>query len=419
MKDILHLRAPGNWINDPNGFIYYKGKYHLFYQHFPYAPVWGTMHWGHAISDDLIHWNHLGVAIFPTKEYDANGIFSGSAIEKDGEMYLYYTAVKYNGLKSENIHHSATGLDEQSQAMIVSPDGYTFDNFGAKKHIIPIIENPEIGSSHDCRDPKVWKKGDIYYMALASTYNKEEGALLIYRSSNAVDFEYYTRLQDKRFGYMLECPDLFEVDGKWVLVSSPMGNYAGSEYPDCQATMQVMDCDLGEARIDFGDSECKLFDYGMDLYAPQSNVDECGRRTVIGWARMSEPKAFEDGKEWSGIMSLPRVVSYKNGQIYTDVHPAIREYFDIGKGNRESGYVRRIVSLKEGEVLDLNDFLISLKDGCVCTDRTAYLPKNSVLHAKCKTPYVGEECELEIYDGPDMIEVYVNGGLYVISNVKY
>ena len=66
IKDTLHVKAPGNWINDPNGFIYYKGNYHLFYQYFPYAPEWGTMHWGHAVSEDLLHWRHLGVALYPT-----------------------------------------------------------------------------------------------------------------------------------------------------------------------------------------------------------------------------------------------------------------------------------------------------------------------------------------------------------------
>lgn len=65
IKQIGHLKAPGNWMNDPNGFIYYKGKYHLFYQYFPYGTVWGTMHWGHAISDDLVNWEHQGIALFP------------------------------------------------------------------------------------------------------------------------------------------------------------------------------------------------------------------------------------------------------------------------------------------------------------------------------------------------------------------
>ena len=86
-RDRLHLRAPGNWMNDPNGFIYFQGKYHLFYQYFPYAPVWGTMHWGHAVSEDLVHWEHLGTALFPTKAYDQNGVFSGSGLEKDGASF--------------------------------------------------------------------------------------------------------------------------------------------------------------------------------------------------------------------------------------------------------------------------------------------------------------------------------------------
>ena len=94
-KDTLHLKAPGNWINDPNGFIYYRGEYHLFYQHFPYAPRWGTMHWGHAVSRDLVHWEHLGVALYPTKSYDQNGVFSGSALELAGMLCLYYSAARY------------------------------------------------------------------------------------------------------------------------------------------------------------------------------------------------------------------------------------------------------------------------------------------------------------------------------------
>ena len=100
----IHLKAPGNWINDPNGFIYYKGMYHLFYQYFPYAPQWGTMHWGHAVSKDLTNWEHCGIALFPTKYEDQNGCFSGSAVEKNGKLYLYYTGVHYDKINPENIH---------------------------------------------------------------------------------------------------------------------------------------------------------------------------------------------------------------------------------------------------------------------------------------------------------------------------
>ena len=92
-KDKIHLRAPKGWINDPNGFIYYKGFNHLFYQCSPYGPRWGRMHWGHAVSKDLVSWKDLGIALFPSKTDDRSGCFSGSAIEADNKHVLVYTGV--------------------------------------------------------------------------------------------------------------------------------------------------------------------------------------------------------------------------------------------------------------------------------------------------------------------------------------
>ena len=91
----IHFKAPGCWINDPNGFIWYKGEYHLFYQCFPYSAQWGRMHWGHAVSRDLVHWEEKGIALFPSKTDDRSGCFSGSAVEYDNKMYIFYTGVNY------------------------------------------------------------------------------------------------------------------------------------------------------------------------------------------------------------------------------------------------------------------------------------------------------------------------------------
>ena len=96
-RQTLHLKAPDNWINDPNGFIYYKGYYHLFYQYFPYEPRWGTMHWGHAVSRDLVTWEHKGLALYPTTRADQNGCFSGSAIEEDGSCI---SSIRESAMKS-------------------------------------------------------------------------------------------------------------------------------------------------------------------------------------------------------------------------------------------------------------------------------------------------------------------------------
>ena len=103
MMQNIHFKAPNCWINDPNGFIWYKGQYHLFYQCFPYAPQWGRMHWGHAVSKDLVNWEEKGIALYPTKTDDRSGCFSGSAVEQDGTLYLFYTGVNYLEENPEDI----------------------------------------------------------------------------------------------------------------------------------------------------------------------------------------------------------------------------------------------------------------------------------------------------------------------------
>ena len=147
MKNRLHVKAPGNWVNDPNGMIYYKGQYHLFYQHFPYAPRWGTMHWGHAVSPDLIHWEHVGVALFPSLSEDQNGCFSGSAVEENGVMHLFYTGVHYNQVNPKDIHQCLDQDFTSAQLHLTSKDGMHFDVFGDKEVVIPALTDPEIGDN--------------------------------------------------------------------------------------------------------------------------------------------------------------------------------------------------------------------------------------------------------------------------------
>lgn len=432
MVNTLHLKAPGNWMNDPNGFIYYKGKYHLFYQYFPCAPIWGTMHWGHAVSEDLIHWTHLGVALYPTKAYDRNGVFSGSAIEIEGKMCLYYTAVRYVQEEEENIHAAVDGLSVQSQVMIVSEDGMKFDNREGKCLIIPPIACEEIGDSHDCRDPKVWREKGKYYMCLGSTWQKKEGVLLLFSSEDGVNWSYLNRLQDGRLGKILECPDLFAVDNQYVLISSPMKILEGTKYPENQTIVRLTEFDAERGKVTLGEA-WQYFDYGMDLYAPQSNVDEQGQRVVIAWVRMPEAVSAEYNtaagqKCWNGMMALPRVVSVKEGHIYTSVHPNVRAYFADSSeafgtaqytGKKKDGNYQIFAHLREGECIEIAGFKITLRDGCVQTDRSGAIPQEMKLHCVCKTPFVGTECELEIYREPNLIEVFVNDGQYVISNVLY
>lgn len=430
---MINLKAPGNWINDPNGFIYYKGKYHLFYQYFPYAPFWGTMHWGHAISDDLVSWEHLGIAVHPSKSYDTNGVFSGSAIEIDDSMVLYYTAVVYDAENPENIHLPASCDSFQSQAMISSEDGFKFDNFNNKKLIIPVIEDESIADPHDCRDPKVWKIKDTYYMVLGSTHHKEKGVLLIMTSQDGVNWTYHNRTESDRFGKILECPDLFEKDGQWFLVCSLIGIMKDSGFYDSQTVIFKVDFDPDTGKLLISD-DSQFLDYGFDLYAPQSNTDENGERVIMSWVRMActmNPDFNEssDGKEWNGCMTIPRVFEIRDGVIYTVPHQNIRELFrneecitvDDGKTKKScyKGNAQIITTLSEGQWIDIEGYKIGLIDGHVVGDRSKLVPDETDVHRISKTPYVGDKCSLEIYVDPDIIETFVDDGRYVISHVTY
>ena len=305
--DLLHLRAPGNWLNDPNGFIYYKGKYHLFYQYFPYAPEWGTMHWGHGVSEDLVHWEHLDIALFPSKRYDENGVFSGSALERDGKLCLYYSAVRYLEADDEDIHRAKDGRMETSQAMVVSEDGFVFDNWKGKRQIIPVIRDMEIGDAADTRDPKVWYDGKDYYMVLGSTCEKKEGKVLFFKSRDGENWTYGGQCRHEGFGTGMECPDLFRVGGQYVFVGSPMGiGETGKGYRDhavcCLAEFDGDSCSMKVS------GEFQYVDYGMDLYAPQTNVDKDGRQVMIAWMRMPKPVKNEGGKPWIGMIDRKSVV---------------------------------------------------------------------------------------------------------------
>ena len=420
-QDFLHLKAPGNWINDPNGFIYYEGKYHLFYQHFPYAPMWGTMHWGHAVSTDLVQWQHEKIALFPTKNYDRNGVFSGSALEKDGKMYLYYTANRYLKEQDENIH-VADGGYEESQAMIISEDGFHFDNWNGKKQIIPAVRDDEIADSMDTRDPKVWEENGVYYMILGSTYRHETGRVILYSSPDGENWSYLSQCRMENYGYMIECPDLFEVNGYRIFTGCPVTPLKCGDEVEYVAVSGYCFADFNtETGKLMLEDNYSLIDYGGDFYAQQSNLDEEGRRVMIGWMRM--PKAVEEIIPWNGMMSLPRVVEVQDGKVRFRVHPNVR------RGLLEKSFSRKIPESREpfcikktfheGDWLNIGGYQISMEKGAICTDRSLVFTHIDSKKLHCTIPYGGEKAELEIFVEPNLIEIFVNDGEYVLSNVVY
>lgn len=305
-----HVSPSVNWMNDPNGFSCFNGEYHLFYQHHPYSPFWDNMHWGHVKSMDLVHWTELPIALAPSKDYDRDGCFSGSAIEKGGILYLMYTGNQWTGTNRE------TDL-MQVQCLAISLDGVKFEKWTGN----PVIDQAPEGDIHPFhfRDPKVWRHGGYYYCILGSKSKENLGQVLLYRSKDLFAWE-FVGVSAKATpygngGYMWECPDLFSLDGHDVLVLSPQGMKPdGDRYHNLHQAGYM----LGKLDYNTGKFEHEAFemlDIGFDFYAPQTLEDGQGRRIMIAWMAMWESEMPEQAGGWAGAMTLPRQLSLEQGHI--------------------------------------------------------------------------------------------------------
>lgn len=426
-----HMMPPVGWMNDPNGFVQYNGEYHLFYQHYPYAPKWGPMHWGHAKSSDLVHWEHLPVALAPSEPYDDgsiddHGCFSGSAIEKEGELYVVYTG------------HSIERDPMQVQCVAKSEDGIHF----FKDHQNPVIEHfPEEGSK-DFRDPKVWEYGDQYYMVVGSKKDGK-GKALFYQSPDLIEWEYKGVVAESNGeqGDMWECPDLFPLVNEHALIVSPM-------YGEKNEKPIIIFGDMDYKAGQFSQERSVFLDYGHDFYAPQTLTDEKGRRIMIGWMDMwfSKRPSEEDG--WAGAMTIPRELTYNHkGQF---VQQPIEELKTLREDHHHlSGFdidgVQRFEALDGSSTeicieFDLNhsdSSLFGLHLRCsgdrsqktvvkvdkiqeeVVVDVTSAGRGESGIH---KAPYHSTpdgKLNLRIFLDTTSIEVFVNHGEQVLTNRVY
>lgn len=404
----FHFTPESNWMNDPNGLIWFGGKYHMFYQHYPYAPKWGTMHWGHAVSDDLAVWERLPIALFPTKAYDRDGVFSGSAVETENGINIYYTGVRYTKVSDEDITVSENNQFEACQAMITSRDAYAFDNFRDKRRIIPPVSDSSIGDRTHTRDPKVWKYKGRYYMILGTKVlekgnNTYTPKVLFYISDNGFEWKHANSCGvHGRLGSMWECPDIFSCP-ETVLVLSP--EQMREQDPTNNSVFGVVQFDHSSCSLEMDPDNFRYVDYGLDYYAPQSFTDKYGSRVQIGWLRMAEPVTDDNGVKWTGAMTIPRVITTVGGKIYTRPHPDVKRRFEEGKN---SAVCIMTETLRPGGELNIGDYKLTCGVNALTAVRKG---------VEYPAPYSGETAELQIYMDANIIETYINGGESVISHV--
>jgi beta-fructofuranosidase len=298
----FHLLPAKNWMNDPNGPIYFNGRYHMFFQYNPEGPTWGNMSWDHAVSPDMLHWELLPVALRPTPGGpDSFGVFSGSAIAVGKRVYAVYTGTRHSSSELATIRDGANNVQE-SQCLAWSDDPMLIR---WTKDPQPIVPRPP--ASLDItgfRDPSAFKKGDWYYMTVGSGIARTGGCVLLYRSRDMHHWEYLHELVSGTWdghktanpcddGEMWECPEFFKLGEGHVLIYSTLGKVFWQSGALDEATMRFTPKKTGE--LDMG-----------AYYAPKTQLDAEGRRILWGWIPERRSEAAMRAAGWSGMMSLPR-----------------------------------------------------------------------------------------------------------------
>ncbi len=289
-RPIYHFLPPTGWMNDPNGLIQWHGEYHLFYQHNPTGPRWGNIVWGHAASDDLIHWRDLPVALAPTPGGpDRDGCWSGSAVNTGHIPALLYTGVSAD-----------EGGFVQAQCLATSTDNlYTWNKSAAN----PVIPAPPDGIDPTMfRDPYVWREGDTWKMVLGTGFAGVGGAALLYQSSDLQRWRYLGPLlvgSKTHTGEMWECPNFFPLGDKYVLIIS-IFPHVGTAY-----FVGMYDA----AANTFTPERQGVVDYCRHFFAPLTMRDDAGRRIMFGWINETRPQEEIDAAGWAGLMSVPRLLT--------------------------------------------------------------------------------------------------------------
>jgi beta-fructofuranosidase len=287
-RPVYHFHPPAQWNNDPNGTIFYRGWHHLFYQVNPYGAVWGHMHWGHARSRDLVNWEHLPIALWPSEEKGEEHVFSGAAmLAADGRPRLFYTSIG----KREPEQWMAQPVDEELLVWEKYPGN-------------PVLTQKIHGSRTvpEWRDPFLFQQGGKTYMvcggnhdghrrggaAVVELYEATRPDLTAWKFRGTV-FEY----RDSEV-FNIECPNLFPLGSKWVLLISPE---RPTEY-------FIGDLDLNPDRARFTPETHGTLDPGPS-YASNISRDAAGRTLLWLWGRTATDPAMG----WNGCMAMPRALA--------------------------------------------------------------------------------------------------------------
>lgn len=324
-----HIQPLTGLLNDPNGFSFYNGEYHLFYQWFPRGPVHGLKYWYHTSSKDLVNWEEHGIGINPGDWFDSHGAFSGSGIVHDNKLHLLYTG----NTRDEN------WIRTPYQCLAIMDDKNR-----VKKYSEPVINGVPEGYTDHFRDPKVFKKGDEFYAVIGAQNTDLKGRVVYYKSKDLINWDFVNEINTslKDFGFMWECPDYIELDNKGILIFSPQGlEQVGDKYANIYQSGYIVGDPLDLTSGEFNHGEFIELDNGFDFYAPQTTEDLNGRRVLVGWMGLPEIEYPTDKNGWAHCLTLPRELTLVNNKL---IQNPVKELDELRENHR---YIESMINGEE------------------------------------------------------------------------
>lgn len=437
-RPVFHFSNPIGWMNDPNGFSEYKGEHHLFFQYYPYATHWDSMHWGHAKSEDFIRWEYLPAALAPDCDYDSLGVFSGSAVEDKGQQILVYTGVK------ESLLDNGEKCIRQNQCIAVG-DGINYKKLD-NNPIVTADMLPEGSSMEDFRDPKIWKEDGRYYMVAGSRSSDGSGQIALFYADELDSWKYADILDrsENKYGKMWECPDFYPLDGKQVLMISPQEMDAqGLEFHNGNNTAFLIGT-YDKEKMQFSREKIQSVDYGLDFYAPQTMQTEDGRRIMIGWMQSWDNPMYPDTQRWSGMMTIPRELFIRDGRICQRPvgeldkfrqKPVTHKDICVQKETELEGIEGRSIDLElilkgneygkfkiklAADERFYSEIIYDREDGILTFDRThSGFKRDTISTRSMQAESMNEELRLRILVDRYSVEIFVNDGERVMTSLIY
>ena len=399
----FHLEPSKGWINDPNGLCYHKGKYHVYFQFSPdSAEGEGRKCWGHfESSDDMQSFDFTGIVLDQDIPEDRSGVYSGSAVVLNDEIHIFYTG---NVLIPGNYDYVNEGRGA-NQIHVVTKDGVTM---GAKRIVLRNPDYPEFCSCH-VRDPKVRFEDGKWKMVLGARTKDDKGGVLFYEADDPDDWHFRRFVSVDDMGYMWECPDLFDVQGQKFLGISPQGlKHEEYRYQNVFSSGYFMYSEDGDKLENFEE-----FDYGFDFYAPQTFTDKNGDRVLIGWMGIGGIPYTNPTTElgWQHCLTVPRKLTLApDGRI---CQTPLVFYTEQQEGGPFAVSADDLSSDKFS--ISIEDAVVSYEDGVLSlrfTGTSGY--GRDIRKVRC-----GEITDINILVDSSSLEIFANGGRYVMSSRSY